>query len=65
MSIELYHKTSLDCSKNIARRYSTSFSLGIKVLDKEYQNAIYSIYGMVRVADEIVDTFHAYNKQNC
>lgn len=61
--MHLYHQTANECSKNITKRYSTSFSLGIKVLDKNYQNAIYAIYGMVRIADEIVDTFHGYDKQ--
>jgi phytoene synthase len=63
-SIQLYHQTSFACSKNTTQFYSTSFSLGIKVLDKKYQNAIYGIYGMVRVADEIVDTFHIYDKKS-
>ena len=53
---------SLECSKKTTKVYSTSFSLAIKLLSKEYQNAIYSIYGFVRLADEIVDSFHDYNK---
>jgi phytoene/squalene synthetase len=60
--IELYHKISNSASKHITRTYSTSFSLGIKLLDKSIHNAIYSIYGFVRLADEIVDTFHDYPK---
>lgn len=60
--IELYHKISNSASKHITRTYSTSFSFGIKLLDKSIHNAIYSIYGFVRLADEIVDTFHDYPK---
>lgn len=59
----LYDKISFEISKIISRRYSTSFSLGILVLNKELQDPIYSIYGLVRVADEIVDTFHDLNKE--
>ena len=60
--IELYHKISLDASKNVTQLYSTSFSMGIKLLDKKIHDAIFSIYGFVRLADEIVDTFHDYPK---
>ena len=49
-------------SELTTKRYSTSFSLGISFLHKELQQAIYSIYGFVRFADEIVDTFHGYDK---
>jgi len=58
----LYDRTSLECSKLITTRYSTSFSLGIRTLDKKFRAAIYSIYGFVRFADEIVDTFHDHDK---
>ena len=60
--INLYHKISRETSKNITQLYSTSFSFGIKLLDKSIHDAIYSIYGFVRLADEIVDTFHDYPK---
>jgi phytoene/squalene synthetase len=60
--IELYHKLSLNASKNVTQLYSTSFSMGIKLLDKNIHDAIFSIYGFVRLADEIVDTFHDYPK---
>ena len=60
--IELYHKISSSASKHITQTYSTSFSFGIKLLDKSIHDAIYSIYGFVRLADEIVDTFHNYPK---
>ena len=56
--IELYDKISVDTSKNVTQLYSTSFSMGIKLLDKNIHDAIFSIYGFVRLADEIVDTFH-------
>lgn len=58
----LYDKVSYTCSKNITRSYSTSFSMGIKLLSKELREHIYNIYGFVRLADEIVDTF--YNFEN-
>jgi phytoene/squalene synthetase len=59
----LYDQVALKCSKLTTRAYSTSFSLGILCLRKELRNPIYSIYGFVRFADEIVDTFHDYNKR--
>jgi len=58
----LFHKTSFKVSKEITKNYSTSFSLGISVFSPAYKNAIYSIYGFVRLADEIVDSFHAHDK---
>lgn len=60
--VQLFNDTALECSKLITQRYSTSFSMGIHVLDKKYHNAIYAIYGFVRYADEIVDTFHDHDK---
>ena len=60
--IDLYHKISVDASKNVTQLYSISFSMGIKLLDKNIHDAIFSIYGFVRLADEIVDTFHDYPK---
>jgi len=53
---------SAQCSKTTTRLYSTSFSLGIYFLNKKLRMPIYSIYGFVRLADEIVDSFHDYNK---
>ena len=61
--IELYHKTSFGISRLITRAYSTSFSLGILGLEKKYRGPIYNIYGFVRLADEIVDSFHGYEKK--
>ena len=61
--IDLYHTISKNASRNITRTYSTSFSFGISLLDKSIHDAIYSIYGFVRLADEIVDTFHDFPKQ--
>jgi|TARA_B110000444_G_scaffold53689_1_gene49698 phytoene/squalene synthetase len=61
--IELYHKTSFGISRLITRAYSTSFSLGILGLDKKYRASIYNIYGFVRLADEIVDSFHGFDKK--
>lgn len=62
MSLELYNDTCRKCSRLITTRYSTSFSLGIKSLHKSLREPVYSIYGFVRVADEIVDTFHEHDK---
>ncbi len=58
-----YNSLCLELSSIITQRYSTSFTRGIKTLDKKYHLPIYAIYGFVRVADEIVDTFHGYDKQ--
>jgi len=62
MSKELFDIVSLKCSKLTTRAYSTSFSLGIRCLEKELRDPIYAVYGFVRFADEIVDTFHDHNK---
>ncbi|PWD98191.1 phytoene/squalene synthase family protein [Marinilabilia rubra] len=61
-TIDLYNMNALACSKSTTKRYSTSFSLGIKLLAPEVREAVYAIYGFVRFADEIVDTFHNHNK---
>jgi 15-cis-phytoene synthase len=61
---ELFDEVSIKCSRLTTRAYSTSFSLGIHFLDKSIRDAIYSIYGFVRFADEIVDTFHDFNKKD-
>lgn len=58
----LYDKVSRKCSQLTTKAYSTSFYLGIKCLDKSLQGPICNIYGFVRFADEIVDTFHDYDK---
>jgi phytoene/squalene synthetase len=60
---ELYDQVSVECSKLTTKSYSTSFSLGILCLGKELRDPIYSIYGFVRFADEIVDTFHNFDKK--
>ena len=62
MSIQLFDKTSNDLSRRVSLNYSTSFSLGIKLLSKEYRWAVFATYGFVRLADEIVDTFHGFDK---
>lgn len=54
----------MECSKVITQRYSTSFTLGIKTLHRKLHLPIYAIYGFVRYADEIVDTFHDYDKKS-
>lgn len=59
----LYDSVSRECSKTVTKSYSTSFSLATKMLSKSIRQDIYNIYGFVRCADEIVDTFHDYNKE--
>ncbi|MDG1842077.1 MAG: squalene/phytoene synthase family protein, partial [Crocinitomicaceae bacterium] len=59
----IFDNISHEISRLTTRRYSTSFSLGIHFLNKKHHKAIYGIYGFVRFADEIVDSFHDYNKQ--
>ena len=58
-----FDKLSLKTSELTTKTYSTSFSLGIKMLSKKFHEPIYSIYGFVRFADEIVDGFHDYDKK--
>lgn len=58
----LFDNLSLECSRLVTRRYSTSFTIGILCLQKELRNPVYSVYGFVRLADEIVDSFHRYNQ---
>lgn len=60
---ELFNLTTFECSKLITQRYSTSFSLGIKTLARKYHYPIYGIYGFVRYADEIVDTFFDHDRK--
>jgi phytoene/squalene synthetase len=61
--LNLYDTTTFKCSKLITEHYSTSFTLGIKTLASKFHMPIYAIYGFVRYADEIVDTFHEHNKK--
>ena len=60
--MDLYSKVCFDCSRLITNQYSTSFSLGIRMFSKELRLPVYAIYGFVRFADEIVDTFHDKDK---
>jgi phytoene synthase len=59
----LFDEVSMMCSKLTTKRYSTSFSLGILFLKNPIRNPIYAIYGFVRFADEIVDSFDGYDKK--
>jgi phytoene synthase len=61
--MNLFDETCFECSKVITNKYSTSFSKGIMAFDKRFRYPIYAIYGFVRYADEIVDTFHDFDKQ--
>ena len=60
--IALFNRVSEDCSRITTERYSTSFSSAIRLLHKDLRQPIYNIYGFVRFADEIVDTFHEHDK---
>lgn len=59
----LFDTVSFECSKNVTRTYSTSFTSAVKMLAPTIRQDIYNIYGFVRFADEIVDSFHDYNKE--
>ena len=60
--MNLFHEVSQDCSRITTEKYSTSFSSAIKLLHRDLRGPIYNIYGFVRFADEIVDTFHQHEK---
>ena len=63
-SLNLYNEVTAQSSKYTTLLYSSSFSSAIGLLDKSLRQSIYDIYGFVRFADEIVDTFHDYDKEN-
>jgi phytoene/squalene synthetase len=63
-TVDLYDKVCLKASRHTTYSYSTSFSLGIRSLDKRFHSPIHAIYGFVRFADEIVDTFHGFDKND-
>ncbi|WOC40397.1 phytoene/squalene synthase family protein [Polaribacter sp. HL-MS24] len=60
---KLFDDVSNDCSKLVTKKYSTSFSLAVHMLSPKIRKDIYNIYAFVRFADEIVDSFHEYNKE--
>lgn len=60
--IDLFHRASENCSRVVTEKYSTSFSSAIRLLHKDLRTPVFNIYGFVRFADEIVDTFHDYDK---
>lgn len=60
--IKLFHQVSQECSRITTELYSTSFSSSIRLLHKDLRTPIFNIYGFVRFADEIVDTFHEFDK---
>lgn len=60
--MELYRKNNLDCSKITTHNYSTTFSMGLRVMDRKYSEGIYCLYGFLRYADEIVDTFYGQDQ---
>ena len=59
----LFDETCFECSKLITEKYSTSFSTGIKAFEQKLRYPVYAIYGFVRYADEIVDTFYGYDQR--
>lgn len=59
----IFDQVSFECSKVVTESYSTSFSLATKMLSASIRSDIYNIYGFVRFADEIVDTFHDFDKE--
>ena len=59
----LFDTVSNDCSKLVTQSYSTSFSSAVKMLAPSIRQDIYNVYGFVRFADEIVDSFHDYDKE--
>ena len=61
---KLFDEVSFQCAKRVTESYSTSFSLATKMLDKSIRSDIYNIYGFVRFADEIVDSFQDYPKED-
>lgn len=61
--MQLFHDISGECSKLTTKKYSTSFNSAINLLHKDFRTPIHNIYGFVRFADEIVDTFHEHNKE--
>lgn len=60
--IKLFHQVSQECSRITTELYSTSFSSSIRLLHKDLRTPVFNIYGFVRFADEIVDTFHEFDK---
>jgi 15-cis-phytoene synthase len=60
----IFDNVSYDCSKTVTKTYSTSFSLATQMLSKSIRQDIYNIYGFVRFADEIVDSFHDFDKKD-
>lgn len=60
---KVFDQVSNECSKLVTKKYSTSFSLAVKMLSPKIRTAIYNIYGFVRFADEIVDSFHSFDKE--
>lgn len=59
----IFDNISYECSRNVTKTYSTSFSSAVKMLAPSIRQDIYNIYGFVRFADEIVDSFHEYDKE--
>lgn len=61
---QIFDNVCIDCSRNTTKSYSTSFSMGVRFLANRFRNPIHAVYGFVRFADEIVDTFHDYDKND-
>ena len=62
--LDLFARVALNCSRDTTRAYSTSFSLSIRALAPEIRDAVYAVYGFVRLADEVVDSFQGYDQES-
>lgn len=60
--VDIFHRTSEICSRVVTKKYSTSFSSAIRMLHRDLRTPVFNIYGFVRFADEIVDSFHDHDK---
>ena len=60
---ELYDEWSAGCSEQATKKYSTSFSTAVSTLGPDIRADVYNVYGFVRLADEIVDSFHGFDKE--
>src|SRR6187401_3582782 len=61
--VQLFNELSYSCSKATTEKYSTSFNSAVNLLHRSMQKPVHNIYGFVRLADEIVDSFHQFNKE--
>lgn len=62
--VDIFHTASESCSRVVTQKYSTSFSSAIRMLHRDLRTPVFNIYGFVRFADEIVDSFHDHDKDS-